>query len=73
MVQYEEQQSKPDIVAYGKMLTGGYMTMAATLANKKIYNSFLGSLMNGNICFMVILYTGNPIAAAVAYENLKDV
>jgi len=42
MLQYEEQKSIPDIVAYGKMLTGGYLTMAATLTNKKIYNSFLG-------------------------------
>ncbi|MDH3853853.1 MAG: aminotransferase class III-fold pyridoxal phosphate-dependent enzyme, partial [Nitrosopumilus sp.] len=42
MTQYEEQKSIPDIVAYGKMLTGGYLTMAATLANKKIYDSFLG-------------------------------
>jgi len=42
MVQYTEQKSTPDIVAYGKMLTGGYITMAATLTTKKIYDSFLG-------------------------------
>jgi adenosylmethionine-8-amino-7-oxononanoate aminotransferase len=71
MVQYEEQQSKPDIVAYGKMLTGGYMTMAATLANKKIYNSFLGEFNEWKHLFHGHTYTGNPIAAAVAYENLK--
>lgn len=71
MVQYEEQQSKPDIVAYGKMLTGGYMTMAATLANKKIYNSFLGDFNEWKHLFHGHTYTGNPIAAAVAYENLK--
>ena len=71
MVQYEEEQSKPDIVAYGKMLTGGYMTMAATLANKKIYNSFLGEFNEWKHLFHGHTYTGNPIAAAVAYENLK--
>ena len=71
MVQYEEQQSKPDIIAYGKMLTGGYMTMAATLANKKIYNSFLGEFNEWKHLFHGHTYTGNPIAAAVAYENLK--
>lgn len=71
MVQYEEQQSKPDIVAYGKMLTGGYMTMAATLANKKIYDSFLGEFNECKHLFHGHTYTGNPIAAAVAYENLK--
>ena len=71
MAQYEEQQSKPDIVAYGKMLTGGYLTMAATLANKKIYNSFLGEFNEWKHLFHGHTYTGNPIAASVAYENLK--
>ncbi len=71
MLQYEEQQSKPDIVAYGKMLTGGYITMAATLANKKIYDSFLGEFNEWRHLFHGHTYTGNPIAASVAYENLK--
>lgn len=71
MTQYEEQKSTPDIVAYGKMLTGGYLTMAATLTNKKIYNSFLGVFNDWKHLFHGHTYTGNPIAAAVAYENLK--
>ncbi len=71
MVQYEEQKSTPDIVAYGKMLTGGYLTMAATLANKKIYDSFLGEFNDWVHLFHGHTYTGNPIAAAVANENLK--
>ena len=70
MVQYEEQQSTPDIVAYGKMLTGGYLTMAATLANKKIYNSFSGEFNDWKHLFHGHTYTGNPIAAAVANENI---
>ena len=71
MTQYEEQKSTPDIVAYGKMLTGGYLTMAATLTNKKIYDSFLGEFNDWRHLFHGHTYTGNPIAAAVAYENLK--
>ena len=71
MTQYEEQKSIPDIVAYGKMLTGGYLTMAATLTNKKIYESFLGEFNDWRHLFHGHTYTGNPIAAAVAYENLK--
>jgi adenosylmethionine-8-amino-7-oxononanoate aminotransferase len=71
MVQYTEQKSIPDIVAYGKMLTGGYMTMAATLASKKIYNSFLGEFNEWRHLFHGHTYTGNPIAAAVSLENLK--
>ena len=71
MIQYEEQKSIPDIVAYGKMLTGGYLTMAATLANKKIYDSFLGEFNDWIHLFHGHTYTGNPIAAAVANENLR--
>jgi len=71
MVQYTEQKSIPDIVAYGKMLTGGYLTMAATLASKKIYDSFLGEFNDWKHLFHGHTYTGNPIAAALALENLK--
>ena len=71
MIQYEEQKSIPDIVAYGKMLTGGYLTMAATLANKKIYDSYLGEFNDWKHLFHGHTYTGNPIAASVANENLK--
>ena len=71
MIQYEEQKSTPDIVAFGKMLTGGYLTMAATLANKKIYDSFSGEFNEWKHLFHGHTFTGNPIAAAVANENLK--
>jgi len=71
MIQYEEQKSIPDIVAFGKMLTGGYLTMAATLASKKIYDSFSGEFNDWKHLFHGHTYTGNPIAASVANENLK--
>ncbi|MEX0861556.1 adenosylmethionine--8-amino-7-oxononanoate transaminase [Nitrosopumilus sp.] len=70
MTQYEEQNCIPDIVSYGKMLTGGYLTMAATLTNKRIYDSFLGEFNDWQHLFHGHTYTGNPIAAAVANENL---
>jgi adenosylmethionine-8-amino-7-oxononanoate aminotransferase len=71
MIQYIEQKSTPDIVAYGKMLTGGYLTMAATLTSKKIYDSFLGEFNDWKHLFHGHTYTGNPLSAAVANENLK--
>ncbi|MDH3192609.1 MAG: adenosylmethionine--8-amino-7-oxononanoate transaminase [Nitrosopumilus sp.] len=71
MSEYTKQKSIPDIVAYGKMLTGGYLTMAATLANKKIYDSFLGEFNRWKHLFHGHTFTGNPIAAAVANENLR--
>ncbi len=71
MVEYTDQKSTPDIVAYGKMLTGGYLTMAATLTSKKIYDSFLGEFNDWRHLFHGHTYTGNPIASAVSLENLK--
>ena len=70
MVQYKEQKSIPDIVAYGKMLTGGYLTMAATLSSKKIYDSFSGEFNQWKHLFHGHTYTGNPIAASVANQNI---
>lgn len=71
MVEYTRQNSIPDIVSYGKMLTGGYLTMAATLTSKKIYDSFLGKFNDWVHLFHGHTYTGNPLAAQVANENLK--
>jgi adenosylmethionine-8-amino-7-oxononanoate aminotransferase len=71
MIQYNEQNSVPDIVSFGKMMTGGYLTMAATLTSKKIFNSFLGEFNEWKHLFHGHTYTGNPISAAVACENLK--
>ena len=71
LTEYVSQNSNPDIVAYGKMLTGGYLTMSATLTTKKIYDSFSGKFYDWKHLFHGHTYTGNPIAAAVANENLK--
>lgn len=71
MIQYKEQQCNPDIVAFGKMLTGGYLTLAATLTTKKVYDAFLGEFDEHKHLFHGHTYTGNPTACAVANENLK--
>jgi len=71
MTEYTNQKSNPDIVSFGKMLTGGYLTMAATLVNKKIYGSFLGDFNDWRHLFHGHTYTGNPLAASVANESLR--
>ena len=71
MTQYTQQKSMPDIVAYGKMLTGGYITLAATLTTKAIYNTFLGKFEDYVHLFHGHTYTANPIASAAALKNLE--
>ena len=71
MVEYQSQNSIPDIVSFGKMLTGGYLTFAATLTTKKIYDSFLGKFSEMKHLFHGHTYTGNPISAALSLKNLE--
>ena len=71
MIEYESQNSVPDIVSFGKMITGGYQTFAATLTTKKISDSFLGEFSQMKHLFHGHTYTGNPIAAALSLKNLE--
>ena len=71
MIEYESQNSIPDIVSFGKMITGGYQTFAATLSTKKITNSFLGEFSQMRHLFHGHTYTGNPTAAALSLKNLE--
>jgi len=71
LVEYAKQKSSPDIVAHGKMLTGGYMTLATTSVTKKVYDSFLGNYSQMRHLFHGHTFTGNPLACALANENLK--
>ena len=71
MIEYRSQNCTPDIVSFGKMLTGGYLTFAATLTTKKIYDSFLGKFSEMKHLFHGHTYTGNPISAALALRNLE--
>ncbi|MGI0017368.1 MAG: aminotransferase class III-fold pyridoxal phosphate-dependent enzyme, partial [Nitrosotalea sp.] len=71
MVEYQKQESTPDIVSFGKMLSGGYLPLAATLASKKIYDSFLGEYQDMKHFFHGHTFTGNPLACATALRNIS--
>ncbi len=71
MIEYQKQESTPDIVSFGKMLSGGYLPLAATLASKKIYDSFLGEYQDMKHFFHGHTFTGNPLACATALRNIS--
>jgi len=71
LVEYHAQNSRPDIVSYGKMLTGGYLPLAATLTNNRIYEAFLGKYSEMRHFFHGHTFTGNPLACATALINLE--
>jgi adenosylmethionine-8-amino-7-oxononanoate transaminase len=61
----------PDFLCLAKGLTGGYLPLAATLAREEIFAAFLGSYESRRAFFHGHTFTGNPLAAAVALENIR--
>ncbi len=61
----------PDFLCLAKGLTAGYLPLAATLAREEIFAAFLGSYESHRAFFHGHTFTGNPLAAAVALENIR--
>jgi adenosylmethionine-8-amino-7-oxononanoate aminotransferase len=71
MVEYLAQGCNPDIVCFGKALTGGYSPLAVTLCSNEIYSNFLSDYSENKHFFHGHTYTGHPIGCSVAMANLR--
>ncbi|HEX6420053.1 MAG TPA: adenosylmethionine--8-amino-7-oxononanoate transaminase [Acidimicrobiales bacterium] len=62
---------RPDLMALGKGLTGGYLPMSATVASDRVFRSFLGPDLSARTLYHGHSYGGNALAAAVALRHLR--
>lgn len=66
----EHEAVAPDIMSLSKGITAGYLPLAVTAANTKVYEAFLGNYADLKTFFHGHTFTGNPLAAAVALKSL---
>jgi adenosylmethionine-8-amino-7-oxononanoate aminotransferase len=62
---------RPDLLCIAKGITGGYLPMSATVANRRVYDAFLGADLGERTFYHGHSYGGNALAAAVARRHLE--
>ena len=62
---------RPDLMALGKGITGGYLPLSATVASERVWAAFLGPDLSPVTFYHGHSYSGNSLAAAVALRHLE--
>ncbi|MGH2698699.1 MAG: adenosylmethionine--8-amino-7-oxononanoate transaminase [Actinomycetota bacterium] len=62
---------RPDLMVLGKGLTGGYLPLAATVTNRRVYDAFLGEDLGPKTLYHGHSYSGNALASAVALKHIE--
>ena len=71
MFSVEKAGVKPDILVLGKGLSAGYLPISAAVTTEEIFLAFGGDPQERKTFYYGQTFCGNPLAAAVATENLK--
>ncbi|HZB97887.1 MAG TPA: adenosylmethionine--8-amino-7-oxononanoate transaminase, partial [Candidatus Sulfotelmatobacter sp.] len=61
---------RPDVLALGKGLTGGYLPLSATVTTEEIFELFTAPFEDHRTLYYGHTYSGNPLACAVARVSL---
>ncbi len=67
----EQEQVEGDIMCLAKGLTGGYLPVAATLTNQKIFEAFLVEPYSHSTFYHGHTFTGNALGCAAALASLE--
>jgi adenosylmethionine-8-amino-7-oxononanoate aminotransferase len=72
VVEYHAQKSQPDIVCFGKALTGGYFPLAVTLVTRRIFDAFVGKYCRNKVLYHGHTFAGHSVGCAAALANIEN-